>query len=488
MNRSIQILIYIAFYSLLPLLVSAQSTINNAVNALVDDSDLKYAGLSFCAIDIDANKIVAEKNANMALAPASSMKVITTGSALAILGKDYKFKTEIQYSGSIESGVLKGNLYIKGGGDPTLGSPIMSGVPTMSQVMADFVKAVKDAGITKVEGDIIGDASFFEQASVVPTWQWADVGNHYGAGVNGLNLHDNIYYLKFKQKSSFGSTPSIASVSPKLPQLDFTNEVTHAGKGTGDNAYIYTAPYGVKSTVRGTIPVGSGEFQIKGAIPNPPLFASYSFKNALVSSGVKVSGGYQAIFENDGASKKTIHTHYSPDLLTIAKHTNEDSRNMYCEALIKAMGVKKKNQGTREAGIAAIMDFWTSRGIDMRGFFMQDGSGLSARNGISSKTFAQIMRKMYIDESTFGDFYNQLAIAGQTGTLKYVGKGTAAAGNVRAKSGSMNRIRSYTGYVKTKKGTMLSFSIIVHNYSCSGSMMRRKLANIMVAMAEETDI
>ena len=159
---------------------------------------------------------------------------------------------------------------------------------------------------------------------------------------------------------------------------------------------------------------------------------------------------------------------------------------MYCEALLKAMGAKVKGAGTTENGIAVVMDLWRARGLDLSGFFMKDGCGLSARNGVSARTFAAIMRNMYLDKNTFGGFYNQLAIAGRTGTLRNVGRNSSAENNVRAKSGSMNRIRSYTGYVTTKSGQFLSFSILVNNYSCSGYRMRKKLETLLIAMAESS--
>ena len=157
---------------------------------------------------------------------------------------------------------------------------------------------------------------------------------------------------------------------------------------------------------------------------------------------------------------------------------------MYCETMLKLIGAKVKGLGSTENGIAAVSDFWRERGLDMQGFFMKDGCGLSARNGVSAKTFAEIMRKMYLDKKTFNDFYNQLAIAGLTGTLKNFCKNSSAQNNMRAKSGSMNRIRSYTGYVTIKSGKTLSFSVIVNNYTCSGYMMKKKLETLLIALAE----
>lgn len=475
----------ISFLLSFPLLITAQTKIEAALKSFENDNDLKFASIGFCAIDIKTNQVYAQRSPTKALIPASSMKVITTGSALAILGSDYTFKTFLEYSGSISNGTLNGNIYIRGTGDPSLASPIMEGVLTKEALMAEFVAVIKKTGIKKINGAIVGDGSFFDDQALIPTWQWGDIGNHYGAGTSGLNYHDNLYYLHFKKANDYGSTPRVDHTVPNLPHLKFDNRVTSAGSRTGDNAYVYSAPYSSEVTLRGTIPKGSGLFNIKAATPDPTLLCAHDFRKALIAEGITVSKKEttQRLLKNKAARKK-IHTYFSPTLATICKHTNEASRNMYCEALLKTIGAKTKGLGSTKNGIATVTDFWRGRGLDMAGFFMKDGCGLSARNGVSPKTFAEIMRKMYIDKSTFGDFYNQMAIAGRTGTLRNMCRNSSAENNVRAKSGSMNRIRSYTGFVTTKGGKQLAFSMIVNNYSCSGYMMKKKLETLMIALAE----
>jgi D-alanyl-D-alanine carboxypeptidase/D-alanyl-D-alanine-endopeptidase (penicillin-binding protein 4) len=473
-----------SFFGLANAAIFGQTKLDAAVAALAADPQLKYAGITFCVIDVEKNTIVSQFNPDMALIPASSMKVITTSTALAVLGADYQFRTLLQMDGYIENGVLRGNIYIKGGGDPCLGSPIMSGVPNTESLMATWVAAIKKAGIQRVEGAIIGDDSHFDSNIVPYTWQWGDMGNYYGAGIYGLNINDNLYNVFFQQQRTEGELSSIKRVQPAMPYLKFTNEVAFAGKGTGDNAYILASPYANEITIRGTIPVGTGEFLVRGAMPNPPFYAAYTLQTALQSSGVVVTQPAQALSKASNTARQTFHTYLSPPLLDIVKHTNEDSRNMYCEAFLKAIGLKSKGKPTMEMGLAAITEFWTARGVDMNGFFISDGSGLSARNNISARTFAQIMRKAYLDKAAFANFYDQLAIAGATGTLANIGKRSAAANNIRAKSGSINRVRSYTGYATTRGGRLLSFCIIVNNYSCSGGAMRSKLEELMIQIAE----
>lgn len=463
----------------------AQNRLETALKAFENDPALEYASISFTAIDMDQNKIIESRNPKLSLPTASTMKAITTGTTLALLGPNHKFETRLEYDGEIVNGVLKGNLYLYGMGDPSLGSPYMEGVLSLEQLAAKFVKAVKDAGIQRIEGAIIGDGSYYEVASVIPTWQWMDMGNHFGAGVSGINLHDNLYFLKFFQNPKLDGVPRIKEVSPKVPNLHFNNELKSAAKNTGDNAYIYAAPYGTEAWIRGTIPLGNSTFRIKGAVLDPELFAADWLRRELIARGVSISRKAQAqrLFQGS-RNRKCFYHHYSPKLKDIILHTNERSRNMYCESFLKTLGLKFKKEATTEAGTAVVIDFWKKRGIDTRGFFMQDGSGLSARNGVPSLVMAQIMRKMYIDKDAFPDYYNLLAVAGRTGTFKYLGKRTSLENNLHGKGGSMNRIRSYTGYIKTKDGRNVAFAIIVNNYDCSGYAIRKKLEKVLLGIAE----
>lgn len=464
----------------------AQNKLELSLTAFEKDPELKYASVGFSAIDVNTGAVVAERNPNQSLTPASSLKVITTSTALAILGHQYKFKTELAYEGRIMDGVLYGNILIKGYGDPTLASPIMEQAVGKDSLMRIWTKAVKDLGIQKIEGAIIGDGSYWDYNLIPPSWQWGDMGNHYGAGVSGLNFNDNGYTLVLQQNPKVGGLTKVKSHFPDLSNIEFINEVVSAARGTGDNAYLYMVPFESKVYARGTIPVGNSTFGVRGAVPDPPLFAAYSFQNQLLLQGIacsKPATTVKILGQTAVRNVQVFHTHFSPALIEIVKHTNEDSRNMYCEAMIKTIGLKQKNKADWVSGLGAMCEFWAARGVDMRGFFLYDGSGLSARNAVSTKSFAQIMRLIHMDKTTFGDFYNLLAVSGSTGTLTNVGKNSPAAGNVRAKSGTLNRVKSYTGYVTTASGRLLAFCMIANNYSCSSTMIKQKMEELMIQMA-----
>lgn len=468
--------------------ISAQATIQQTIQDFVNYEPMRYASLSFCALEVETGKEVASHQPNMSLVPASTMKAVTTATALGVLGHSYTYQTRLQYDGNIKNGVLNGNIYITGTGDPTLGSHLMPNGTKLEELMQQMVDKIAARGIKKVNGLVIGDGSHFTTAMPAPDWQWNDIGNYYGAGAAGLNIHENLYYLTFQQKLQLNAIPSIANVSPAMPYLTFINEIRSDRAGTGDNAFIFGAPNSTVRYLRGTIPVGRGQFKIKGAIPDPAHFAAYSLIKALEASGIETNKMAKNIFEyrregkDQRLSRTTIMKITSQPVSQIIKRTNEKSVNLYAEALLKAMGKRKKGEGSTEKGVEAVKDFWTQRGMDMEGFFMEDGSGLSPRNGVTSYQLTQIMRKSAKDKGIYKHFYNSLALGGRTGTARYMFRGSKAAGRVRLKSGSMRRVRAYTGYVNTRSGKLVAFTIIANNFMGESKDIRKKMEKVIEAI------
>jgi len=468
--------------------VFAQNRIQEAITQLNQDKDLRHASWGICVIDVEKNQIVAEHNADLGLIPASSLKVVTTATALGVLGENYRFKTSLEYDGELLSdGTLHGNLYIKGHGDPTLASQEMEGVTDFNTLMQTFTQAVKKAGIKRIEGYVIGDASYFETAAVGRTWIWEDMGNYYGGGAHGLNIHENLYYMDFRQSAKLNQAPQFVETRPKVFDLQVINELQSAGANSGDNAYIFAAPYTRSPYVRGTLPIGTSTFTIKGAVPEPAFFAAYHLSETLEKNGIYTGDcvSTQRVFVYEKKRKRRVIAQVeSPPLKKIVERANMKSVNLYCESLLKTMGQYKLKKGTTEAGLEVIKNYWAERGIDTEGWMMKDGSGLSPRNIISTKHLSQIMRKIAKDPVVFDDFRASLPIAAQSGSLAGMFKGTKAAGNLRAKSGYMEGVRSYTGYMKNASGRLLSFSMIVNNYSGGSGAMRKKMEKIMAKLAE----
>ncbi len=468
----------------------AQSSIQKKIDALASHPHLVHGQLSVALMDVATNQLIAGHRADKTMIPASSLKVLITGIALKKLGKDYRFKTALAHDGIITAdGTLKGNLIIRGYGDPTLGSHHFAKAETHDIVLKKWTDAIKKAGIKKIEGYIIGDASYFSTQVDGRTWLWEDLGNYYGAGAWGLNFHENLYLLDLKQNGKFGATPPVLSVHPTVPNLRLVNELTQAEKGSGDNAYIFGASYGTTRFIRGTIPVGSGTFTIKGSIPDPPFFAAFQLMQNLEKSNIETSQRAASLYqlEQEGISigKTTvIDTYYSPSLDKIVKETNLKSVNLYCEALLRLLGKTEKGNAHPSQGLEVIVDYLKNSGLPTAGLHLADASGLSPRNSVSARHLAAYLSFLKTQDDIFPNFKPSLPVGGKSGALKYLFRGTIGENKVFAKSGGMDRVRSYSGYVQNKRGKWLAFSVIANNFTGKSATMRKEMEKLMLAFCQ----
>ncbi len=445
------------------------------------ESALQSASWSFAMRDVATGEIVFESNANKCLPPASGIKAITTLAALELLGPEYQWTTGITYDGELlGDSVITGNIYISGGGDPTLGSKRVANGASYEVLFKNWADSIWDLGVRSIRGMVVGDANWFTEMSTPGSWNWDDIGQYYGAGSYGLNIYENsiiVYY-----SSTEGST-RIDSVYPNIEGMDFRNLVTV--NGSSDNAYIYGAPGQYLRYITGTIPANRKAFKVDGSMPDPPQFAAETFLQILKEKGIAVEGSattstaLRDTWKTDGRTTLLVHT--SPTLDSVVLHTNMKSINLYAETLLKTIGKEIMGVGSTEAGADAVMDWLGKQGVSMNGLNLEDGSGLSRLNTISAAQMSAIL--MLANQSEHAAlFYATLPVAGKSGTLKSIGGKTIAEGRVHAKSGSMQKIRSYSGYVTSKGGQQYAFSIIVNNYAASSSEIKKKLEALMIAM------
>ncbi|MEZ4883357.1 MAG: D-alanyl-D-alanine carboxypeptidase/D-alanyl-D-alanine-endopeptidase [Chitinophagales bacterium] len=472
---------------------NSNGALQEALQKFQNDPELQNASWGFYAKSVKTGKVVAQYNAQKSLAPASSMKVITTATALEILGKDYTFETVLEYDGQVDaSGTLKGNVYIRGGGDPTLGAPRDDLGKSYEEVLQQWVGAIRKVGIKSIEGYVVGDARFFEEESVPPSWLWEDLGNYYGAGASGLSFHENQYFAYFNSEAKEGSNTQLTKITPSIPNFKIVNRVTSGEKGSGDNAYIFAAPYSNIAYIRGTIPPARQGFRVKGSISNPALFCAYQLQQELVKVGIEAGKGYSTvrILEHEGKYvplKRTFLTKIiSPPLSKIVYWTNKKSINLFAEHLLKALGKHRFGKGTRENGVLLVEEYLKTCNVNTKGFFMEDGSGLSPMNGVTAQQFGDLLY-VYRNETNYPTFFESLSVAGNTsddGGLKSFLQGTAAANKVFAKSGYIERVRSYTGYAQTASGDQIAFALMVNNYTCSNSDMRKKMGDLVEKLVD----
>ncbi|TDE16365.1 D-alanyl-D-alanine carboxypeptidase/D-alanyl-D-alanine endopeptidase [Dyadobacter psychrotolerans] len=460
---------------------------SDAVLELQNSELFRNGTLAVSLKSVKQGKQIFSLNQQRSLPSASTLKLVSTATVLSVFGGDHRFQTFLEYDGEIRKDTLYGNIYIRGTGDPSLGSDRFKGYPASAALLARWSAAVANAGIRFVKGSVIPDASFFDKRSVADSWIWADLGNYYGAGVQALNFNENLYKVKFKPGLSTGDPAAYLGTEPGISYLGFTNQVTTGEKGSGDQTILYSNPLGHEVVLTGTVPMGFTTYTVKGSIPDPSGYAAYALKESLVKSSISVAGTTTLLTGEPVpiiGPRKILDEYKSPTLRELCLQTNLWSINLYADSFLKQLGKKLAGNSEYDASAKAATNYWVSRNADMRGFFIKDGSGLSPSGSLTVHNLTEILNAVN-RETSFSDFYKSIGILGQTGTVRNLGKGTKAAGNVRAKSGSIEGTRAYAGYVTSKSGELLSFAIIAHKYQPGSSrVVGDELVRLMTLMAQ----
>ena len=455
MKRVIQLITFLLFVEF----AAAQQIskkLDLAVKSLESDSQMKSAIIGFYVTGEKGGRVVFDKNSKIGFAMASSQKVLTSAAALELLGTDYRYKTTLSYSGKIENGILSGNLYLTGSADPTLGSWRYDS--TKEQVILNkWIKALKQAGIKQVNGNVISYTNNFESQTIPGGWIWDDIGNYYGAGVASLNWRENQYDLVLKSGNKEGDPVQIVSTIPALYEVKLTNELTTGKRGTGDNAYIYLPPYAAAGFIRGTIPPGQNAFTISGSFPDPALQLTFTLVNEMQKQGIIVNTTDIQNSKQTLPAVTDILVQPSPDLESINYWFLKKSINLYGEALVKTLGHEKLYDGSTEAGLTIIKNFWKSRGITESAINIIDGSGLSPANRVTPEALVRVMQYAK-SRPWFNSFYNALP----------------EINGIKMKSGFISGARSFTGYVGN-----YTFAIVINNYTGSSGEIAQKMYNIL---------
>lgn len=459
----------------------AQTPLQRAVQALAADPGLRGSVVGIHVIDVASGEELASHQADLALIPASTQKLITTAAALHYLGPDHRFTTRLRAVGEIRDGVLHGDLYLIGGGDPSLGSPYLEGVPGRRELTARWVAAARKAGIRSVTGRVVGDGSYYGTDGVSAEWPWSDLGNYYGAGAYGLNFHENFYFLDFNQRPGVGERPLLRGPRPRVEGLRLHNELRSGPPGSGDQAYIYGAPFGNDYFVRGSIPAGSGKFTIKGSLPDPALFAAQHLQAALGEAGIAVRLPAATDRTMGAAAFRAgllLDEYRSPPLSRLVDRTNLRSNNLYAEALLREIN-KAYAREAHELASTTLITNWLGEelGLDTAPVQLLDGSGLATRNFLSARFMTAFLRT----QAGKPGFVRSIPLSGRTGNMRRFLAGKATAGRVYAKSGSLNGVRCYAGYVEHPGGRR-AFAVMVNNTTAEGRELRRAIFRVLEIM------
>jgi D-alanyl-D-alanine carboxypeptidase/D-alanyl-D-alanine-endopeptidase (penicillin-binding protein 4) len=443
---------------------SVPARLADAFSAFEKDAQMVNGIASLYVVEAKSGKVVFDRNGSVGLAPASTQKVITSVTAYEFLGKDFRYKTEFGYTGTLDNGVLNGSLVIRPSGDPTLGSWRWETTKEGS-VMQRAASAIRKTGIRSYD-QVAVDTEGWDSEAIPDGWIWQDIGNYYGSGALGLNWRENQYDVVLQSGNSIGSKVDIRATRPRLYHYPLTSALSAAAKGSGDNAYIYFSPNGSGGIIRGTIPVGEKSFGISGAMPSPRLQLAATLADTLQRLNI-ISRSAGTAKESVGGTEslgsyKVIHTEYSPVLDSIIYWFNKKSINLYGEALIKTIAYREKQIGDTDEGVKLLKEFWKSRGIAESELNMVDGSGLSPLNRVTTKAQVAIL-KYAKGQSWYRGFYNALP--------EYNG--------MKMKSGTIRNVKGFTGYNTSRDGTEYIFSFLVNNYHGSSSALVQKMYRVL---------
>ena len=462
---------------------NAQEVVSELAN-LGESTLLSRGEVGLWVQDIETGEVLVNYKADRSFMPASNLKIITTATALELLGSDYRYKTNGYVSGKVDSsGLLKGSLYVIGSGDPSLGSDQITG-PSLNEWMNTWADALVKQGIRQVSGDLVIDVSAYDANPVPDFWPWADLGNYYGAGVYGLNMSDNTVKLYFQQNRVEGNAVKLLRTEPNLKGSVYTNGVLTGPIGSKDQAYIYGAPYQTNRMVLGTLPPGDGEYKVKGSMPDPPAWFGFLLKQVLKAKGVQLKGTVKvSAIPLNVKDSKIWFEYQSPGLAELARITNYFSINLFAESIFQHIALSKTGKGERERAITTVKRFWSSVGVDTLGWILMDGSGLSPLNAISPEQMGLVLRYMAKESKASAAFMQSLPKAGKDGTVYWFGKNTALENNAQLKSGSFTGTLCYSGYMTTKSNKRVAFSIMMNRYEGEMRAAAKKLLPVLEKVA-----
>jgi D-alanyl-D-alanine carboxypeptidase/D-alanyl-D-alanine-endopeptidase (penicillin-binding protein 4) len=395
------------------------------------DPALAGALVAFCLLHEDGHPLFASPLADSALCPASSLKTVTTAAALEILGPDFHFDTLLLSDAEISpAGVIDGNLQLLGSGDPTLSSSDLEGL----------VDEVIKAGLKQINGTLQIDGADFREPPANDHWNWGDLGNAYGAGAYGFNLDHNRIVLRFRPGAGEGEPASL--LNPKVATQDtrWINEVFTGPPGTGDRVVVYSEPYGRTIRLRGSVPLGEGDFPVNAALPDPPARVRELLEARLAAAGVRTLG--RAVPVQSGM---VIHaTHESAKLPEIIDHLHKVSDNLEAQCLFLTLGSQNR---TDPDAAYTLVKHWQSRGVNFTGLRLIDGSGLARANMIRPLDLARV---------------NHLARRGPHGERFRQSLTSYLGGKVRSKLGAMSGVKTEVGFLTLDDGREVTFALMAN--------------------------
>lgn len=445
---------------------------------VLEKPELAPAMVGIKVTSFETGRVLFEENGSKLLRPASNMKLYTVAAALDRLSPDYRFVTSVFAPARPDAaGALRGDLTIYGRGDPSIAARFNGG--DYFKGINELASQIAAAGVKRVEGDLVGDETYFTGPRWGSGWNWEDLQWWYGAEVSALTSNDNALDLFVKPGSAVG-VPAVITTGPPDPLLVIVNRVVTGPKGSKRELTLHRGLGADALEIHGSVPLGDRGYAAGVGISHPALLFVYLLRSSLAQRGVIFTGKSRTVPAPAYANGPTtlrpagsieIASMQSPPLSLIAAQTLKPSQNLYTELILRTLGrvvpppagSAESPRTSEEAGLEIVKSFLKEAGVNTSGLALTDGSGLSRNDMITAEASVQLLT--YMGRHRYaGVFREALPIAGVDGTLRNRMKGTPAENNVRAKTGSLSSASSLAGYLTTAGGETLVFSIMVNNY------------------------
>lgn len=444
---------------------TSYSSLKSKINSIMTDSRMKNATTSVTVRKASTGEVVYEYYADKAVTPASTMKLLTGAAALETLGENYQFSTSVLTNGKLEKGILNGNLYLQGKGDPTL----------LKTHLDNFAATLAKKGIKKVNGNLVGDDTWYDKVRLSAGILAEDEPYYYAAPISALTLSPNGDYdagsvIVSARPSKNGRATSV-TLTPATGVLQVVNNSKTVPKGYKNTLKITRKVGTNKVIITGNSPLGTSGVKEWISVTDPTAYALDVFKKSLAQKGITFTTGSKVARGKTPTYAKTLTSRKSMKLKDLMIPFMKLSNNTHAEVLAKEMGKVVHNEGSWKAGLLVMKQYALSIGLDVSKWKFEDASGMSYSNKITSRELSELLF-LVRSEPWYGAYIRSLPIAGSSdrligGTLKNRLKTAPARGNITAKTGSLKNIKSLAGYAKTKSGETLIFTVLTEKNKSS---------------------
>jgi len=445
--------------------------LRDRLSAVYGSSGERNATWGAIIVSLDSGDTLFSMGADSALAPASNLKLLTTAAALRTLGPEYRFRTYLLTNGTVSDGVVDGDLVLYGTGDPGIGDRFYR---KKDEVFQRLVDQLEDAGIHTVTGDLVGDASFFTGPLRPPGWDPRDLNDHFTGAVSALSFNENVLSYRVVAGAP-GEPPSVTTVPDRSGMELLNNAQTVSGEARPRLAILRDDPLD-PVRVEGRVTAGSRDVWREMTVSVPARFTIENFRDVLEERGVSVAGASRVVDDSRASilgnetvtapafgrrGARVLARHVSEPLTAYLDVINHNSNNLFAEMVFRALGRAVTGEGSPEAAQRAVRASLSEIGVDLRGVVQADGSGLSASNRVRAATFVSVLERMTGD-AYWNEYWASLPEAGQRRGLGRMYR-TAAAGNLRAKTGTIEGVSALSGIVRSQDGERLAFSLLVND-------------------------